>query len=163
VFVRRYQPRTRLVVAVRGPDFELLARVAAAAEFELVLATPDEGSALALANLGVPVELMRAPGQAPELPIDRFTATVLLFHEHEWENAILARAAAGAGFYVGALGSVRTQAARRERLAAMGVPAEQIARIRGPIGLVDRARDPGMLAISILAEISAVRAALDRH
>lgn len=161
-FHRRYLPRTRLLLAGRGPDFEVLARVAAAAEFDLHLATPDEASALALADLGVPVERLRQPNRPPRLPIDPWTATVLLFHEHEWEHAILAEAASGNGFYVGALGSVRTHAQRRQRLAAMGVPAQHIDRIRGPIGLIDRAREPGMLAISVLAELSAARAQLDR-
>jgi xanthine dehydrogenase accessory factor len=57
---------------------------------------------------------------------------------------------------------VKTHRERCERLAAMGVPAAEIARIRGPIGLIDRARDPGTLALSVLAEISAARTALDR-
>jgi xanthine dehydrogenase accessory factor len=161
-FVRRYLPRTRLLLVGRGPDFETLARVAIAAEYDLALATPDAGSALALADLGVPVELLKTPAQPFDLPIDPWTATVLLFHEHEWEHAILARAAAANGFYVGALGSVKTHALRRERLAAMGLPQEHIDRIRGPIGLLDRAREPGMLALSVLAEIAAARAALDR-
>lgn len=162
LFVRRYLPRTRLLAVGRGPDLEAMARIARAAEFELAIATPDEGTAHALADLGAPIELLRTPGQPWDLPVDRWTATVLLFHEHEWENAILARAAAANGFYVGALGSVRTHALRRERLAAMSVPPEHIARIRGPIGLVDRAREPGTLALSVLAEIAAARAALDR-
>ncbi len=162
VFMRRYLPRTRLVLVGRGPEFEVMARVCAAAEFDLALLTPDESSALTLADLDAPLELLRSPTQAVDLPIDPFTATVLLFHEHEWENAILARAAAAPGFYVGALGSVKTHAMRRERLAAMGLPQAQIDRIRGPIGLVDRARDPGTLALSVLTEISAARAQLDR-
>jgi xanthine dehydrogenase accessory factor len=44
----------------------------------------------------------------------------------------------------------------------MGVPEAHIAKIKGPIGLIDRAREPGMLALSVLAEIGAARAALDR-
>jgi xanthine dehydrogenase accessory factor len=162
VFIRRYQPRTRLLLVGRGPEFEVMARVSAAAEFDLRLATPDESSAQALAGLDVPIELLTTPTQMFELPIDPWTATVLLFHEHEWENAILARAAVVDGFYVGALGSVKTHGLRRTRLAAMGLPQAAIDRIRGPIGLIDRARDPGMLALSVLSEISATRAQLDR-
>lgn len=163
LFIRRYQPRTRLLLVGRGPEFEVMARVSTAAEFDLHLVTPDESSALVLASLDVPVELLKTPSQPVELPIDPWTATVLLFHEHEWENAILARAATAGGFYLGALGSVRTHQMRRERLAAMGVPPSAIDRIRGPIGLIDRARDPGMLALSVLSEISAIRAQLDRQ
>ena len=162
LFLRRYLPRTRLLAIGRGPDLEVIARVAAAAELDLAFATPDEDTAAALAALGAPITLLKTPGQGIELSIDRWTATVLLFHEHEWENAILARAAAAGGFYLGALGSVRTHRERCERLRAMGVAEEHIARIRGPIGLIDRAREPGVLALSVLAEITAARAALDR-
>lgn len=162
VFVRRYLPRTRLLAIGRGPDLEVMARVAAAAELDLAFATPDEATAASLAALGAPITLLKTPGQAVDLPIDEWTATVLLFHEHEWENAILARASAAGGFYLGALGSVRTHRDRCERLRGMGVPAQQIARIKGPIGLIDRAREPGMLALSVLSEIAAARAALDR-
>jgi xanthine dehydrogenase accessory factor len=161
-FARRHLPQTRLLLAGRGPDFEVMARVAAAAELELRLATPDEESAEALADLGAPVELLNSPGQPLASPIDQWTASVLLFHEHEWEDALLARAVAAPGFYVGALGSRRTHRMRQERLSAMGVAAAGIARIRGPIGLVDRARDPGTLALSVLAEVAAARAELDR-
>lgn len=163
LFRRRYLPRTRLLLAGRGPDFEVMARVAVAAELDLQLATPAEDSAAALADLGVPIELLRTPGHRWDPPFDPWTATVLLFHEHEWEHAVLARAAAAPGFYVGALGSRRTHAARLERLTAMGVSLDQLNRIRGPIGLVGPARDPGMLALSVLAEIAAERAKFDRN
>ncbi|HVY51619.1 MAG TPA: XdhC family protein [Devosia sp.] len=161
VFMRRHLPQTRLLLAGRGPDFEVMARVAAAAELELRLVTPDLDSAAALADLGVPLEQLNSPGQPLAAPIDEWTALVLLFHEHEWEHALLARAAASPAFYIGALGSRRTHRLRQERLAGMGVPADGIARIRGPIGLIDRARDPGTLALSVLAEIAAARAARD--
>lgn len=155
-FVRGFLPRTKLVLCGRGPDFEVLARVAAAAELDLWLAGPDE-------SVGQDaVTRLRDPARPPSLPLDPWTATVLLFHEHEWEDALLTQAVAGSGFYVGALGSVKTHGKRRERLAALGVPAAQIDRIHGPIGLIDRAREPGVLALSVLAEITAERARLDR-
>ncbi len=161
-FVRRYLPPTRLLLVGRGPDFEVVARVAAAAEFDLHLATPDESSAAALAELGAPIQMLTTPDHDWDLPIDRWTATALLFHEHEWEDAILARAVAADGFYVGALGSRRTHGLRRERLAATGVPPDQIDRIHGPVGLIDQARDPSTLALSVLAEIASERARIDR-
>jgi xanthine dehydrogenase accessory factor len=161
-FLRRHLPRTRLVLVGRGPDFEVMARVAAAAEFELCLATPDISSMDALADLDVAIEHLKAPHQPLRSSIDEWTAVVLLFHQREWEGALLANAAAGPCFYLGALGSQRTHRLRREHLAAMGVSARNIDRIRGPIGLVDRARDPGALALSVLAEISAAWALLER-
>jgi xanthine dehydrogenase accessory factor len=160
-FLRRYRPRTKLLLIGRGPELEVLARVGAAAEYDLTLAIPDDPTAMAMADLNVPIQFLTTPSQPWEMPIDKWTATVLLFHEHEWEGAILARAAAADGFYVGALGSVRTHNLRRERLAAMGVSAEAIERIRGPIGMIDRAREPGILALSVLAEIATARSAFD--
>ena len=161
-FVRRYLPRTKLVLAGRGPDLEVLARVALAAELDVAVATPDDTSAAVLAAMGLPVTRLTSPSQPLDFATDPWTATVLLFHEHEWEDAILTHAVAGPGFYVGAMGSVRTHRQRCERLLAKGVPAAQVERIRGPIGLIDRARDPATLALSVLAEITAERTAIDR-
>ena len=163
LFLRRYLPRTRLVLAGRGPDFEVMARVAAAAEFELCLVTPDSSSADALRDLGVPIEVLGSARQPMRTTIDPWTATVLLFHEHEFEDAILIDAASSPGFYLGALGSQRTHRLRCERLASMNVPSEQIGRIRGPIGIVERTKDAGSLALSVLAEVTAARAELERN
>lgn len=161
VFHRRYLPRTRLLLVGRGADLEIAARVAKAAELDVTLATPDEATASAVSDLGLPIQMLRTPGQPWDMPIDAWTATVLLFHEHEWEGAILARAVTSDAFYVGALGSVRTHGQRRDRLLGTGVPEALIDRIRGPIGLVDRAREPGVLALSILAEIAEARMVAD--
>lgn len=161
-YLRPYRPRTRLLLVGRGVEFEVMARVAAAAEFDLVLASPDVDTLQALADLRAPAHLLTVPAQPWDLPIDTWTATVLLFHEHEWESSILARAATAEGFYVGALGSSRSHASRCERLVAMGLAAEQIGRIRGPIGLIGHARDPGVLALSVLSEITMARADFDR-
>ncbi len=97
------------------------------------------------------------------MPIDPWTATVLLFHDHDWEAPILARALNSKGFYVGALGSPKTHRMRCDRLAGMGVPQEQIARIHGPIGMIGRARDPGTLALSVLSEIAQKRMEMERE
>jgi xanthine dehydrogenase accessory factor len=60
-------------------------------------------------------------------------------------------------FYVGALGSRRTQQARRARLIELGVTPAQVARLRGPVGLPLGGRTPAAIAVSIAAELIAVR------
>ena len=65
----------------------------------------------------------------------------------------LAEALASPAFYVGAQGSLRSHRARVQALREMGVADADIARLRGPIGLIPSARDPQVLAVSVLAEI----------
>lgn len=94
-----------------------------------------------------------APGQIPDF--DAFTAVALFFHDHHREIAILRAALASPAFWIGAQGSARAQANRLKALRAHGVSPADLARIHGPIGLIPRARDPHLLAISVLAEIAA--------
>ena len=89
---------------------------------------------------------------------DRSTAVVVLTHDDRFDVPALQGALAGNAFYVGALGSRRNQARRRERLLEAGVPEEALERISGPAGLDVGADTPAETALSILAEILAVRA-----
>ena len=102
----------------------------------------------------------------PEEALERFppddrTAVVVLTHEERWDVPALVGALATDAFYVGAIGSRRTQERRRERLVEEGVPAEQLERLSGPAGLDLGAATPGETALSILAEILAIRAGRD--
>ena len=90
-------------------------------------------------------------------PDDR-TAVVVLTHEDRWDVPALAGALASDAFYVGALGSRRTQERRRQQLLETGVPEERLERLCGPAGLDLGAGTPAETAVSILAEILAVRA-----
>jgi xanthine dehydrogenase accessory factor len=83
-------------------------------------------------------------------------AVVVLSHDAEVDTPALA-AALGAGCYVGALGSRHTQAARRERLQALGVDDASIDRVHGPVGLDLGARTPEETAVATVAEILAHR------
>ena len=67
------------------------------------------------------------------------------------------RRSASPAFYIGSLGRSTTQLSRCRQLAGEGCPDEQIARIYGPIGLDLRGREPAEIALSIMAEICAVR------
>jgi xanthine dehydrogenase accessory factor len=89
---------------------------------------------------------------------DEETAIVVLTHEDRFDIPALQGALETGAFYVGALGARRNQARRRERLLELGVSEDDIDRIAGPSGLDIGAHSPAETAVSILAEILAVRA-----
>jgi xanthine dehydrogenase accessory factor len=91
------------------------------------------------------------------LQADRRTAIVTLTHDPKLDDPALDYAVRSEAFYVGALGSRKTHAARLERMRARGIPQEALDRIRGPVGLAIGASTAPEIALSILAEIIAVR------
>jgi xanthine dehydrogenase accessory factor len=88
-----------------------------------------------------------------EIGVDARTALVLLTHDPKLDDPALHIALKSKAFYIGALGSKRTQAKRVERLAEAGFTAQDIARIKGPVGLDIGAASPAEIAVSILAEM----------
>ena len=93
-----------------------------------------------------------------ELEAGADTAVVVLTHEERLDVPALTTALASDAFYVGAIGSRRTQEKRRERLLEAGLDEEQLERLAGPAGLDLGAHTPAETAVSILAEVLAVRA-----
>jgi xanthine dehydrogenase accessory factor len=95
-----------------------------------------------------------ALGRAPAgLGADRWTAVLLLFHDHEWEQAILQWALATPSFFIGAQGGRQAREERRARLAAAGLAEAEIGRVRSPVGIVQHSREPVPLALSALAQV----------
>jgi len=90
-------------------------------------------------------------------PIDERTALVILTHDAKFDIPLLQVALRTRAGYIGAMGSRRTHAERVEQLRAAGITAEDLARINAPIGLDIGARTPEETAISIAAEIIAMR------
>ncbi|MGF1548126.1 MAG: XdhC family protein [Thiotrichales bacterium] len=85
------------------------------------------------------------------------SAVITLAHDPKLDDLALVEALSSRAFYVGALGSRRSQAARLERLHQFGLDTSQLARIHGPIGLPLGGRSPPEIALSILAEVTATR------
>jgi xanthine dehydrogenase accessory factor len=108
---------------------------------EIIVAWPDE----ALAQV------------AP----DHTTAVMVLTHDDKFDLPLLTGALATEAYYIGALGSRRNQERRRERLLEAGVDESELERISGPAGLDIGAHTPAETAVSMLAEIMAVRAGRD--
>jgi len=89
---------------------------------------------------------------------DHTTAIIVLTHDDKFDVPLLVGALASDAFYIGALGSRRNQERRRERLLEAGVDESELDRISGPAGLDIGAHTPAETAVSMLAEIMAVRA-----
>lgn len=150
----QYRPKLRLRIAGRGADAIALAQLAQSSGLETELALRDsEDLDLARAAGLTHLTALQTPSDLPAMADDAWTAFVLMFHDGDWELPLLKQALAGPAFYVGAVGSAKTQARRRAALTDAGVHPQQIARIRGPVGLIPSMRDASMLAVSTLAEI----------
>lgn len=110
-------------------------------------------------------ELIEAwPDEAlSKLPLGPETAIVMLAHDPKFEDPAMEVALRSRAGYIGAMGSSKTSAERNRRLVAAGFSEEQVARIHGPIGINIGGREPGEVAVSILAEIIAVRRGHDPH
>lgn len=86
-------------------------------------------------------------------PPDERTAVVALSHDPKLDDLALMEALKGPALYVGAMGSQRTNAARKERLVLFDVTEEKVERLHGPVGIDIRARTPPEIAISIAADL----------
>ena len=158
VFVEVLGPPPRLLVVGAIDTAEELCRGAKALGWRTAVIDPRP--ALATRDrLPSPDELTVA--WPDELEADGDTAVVVLTHEERLDVPALTKALAGDAFYVGAMGSRRTQAKRRERLLEAGLDEEQLERLAGPAGLDLGAHSPAEMAVSILAEVLAVRAGRD--
>lgn len=146
-------PPARLVLIGHGEGPVALAGLARTLELEVTALSPDERVLARLAELGIAATRLERTTDTALLTSDPWTAIAFLFHDHDWELALLQRALALPHFYLGAMGGRRAHAARLEALRAVGVAEEQLATIRAPIGLFHSSRDPETLALSALAEI----------
>lgn len=143
---RHYSPALRLLLFGEGPELEALAMLGRSAGLEVETFSKDAGNRDGGAGLSL--------GKAPAgVAVDRWSAVILLFHDHEWEQAILEWALATPAFFIGAQGGRPAREERRERLLKAGVPESELARIASPIGVVQHSREPLPLALSILASV----------
>jgi len=95
------------------------------------------------------------------MELDERSAVVALTHDPKLDDLALMEALKSRAFYVGALGSRANNAKRRERLREFDLSDDEIARLHGPIGLYIGSRTPPEIAISILAEVTAVKNGVD--
>ncbi len=156
-FLRAYNPPLRLVVV--GAVHIAQALVPMAAQLGLAVVVVDPRRAFASPDRFPNVSIRTDwPDEAMDtLAPDARTAVVTLTHDPKLDDAALDRALRSEAFYIGSLGSRRTHAARLNRLRALGHDEAALARIRGPVGLNIEAVTAPEIALSVLAEIVAVR------
>jgi xanthine dehydrogenase accessory factor len=156
VFVEVWNPPLRLIVVGAVHIGQKLAPMAALAGYAVTVIDPRAAFASAERFPGVEIVADWPDDVLPGLKPDKRTAIVTLTHDPKIDDPALAAALRSDAFYIGALGSRKTHAKRSERLAAAGFGASEIARIRGPVGLAIGALTPAEIALSILAEVTAV-------
>ncbi len=157
LFAQVHNPPPRLLLVGAVHISQALAPMAAMAGYGVSVIDPRRAFATDERFPGIdmrgdwPDEAMAA------LKPDRRTAVVTLTHDPKLDDPALQSALRSPAFYIGALGSRKTHAARLERLAAAGFTPADVARIHGPVGLSIGALSPAEIAISVLAQITAVR------
>ena len=152
-FVAIHNPPLRLVVVGAVHIAQALVPMARIAGFDPVVVDPREafGSAARFPDARVVNDWPDAALE--DVGVDTRTALVLLTHDPKLDDPALHIGLRSGAFYIGALGSKRTHAARIERLSAAGFDPHTIARIHGPVGLDIGAAGPAEIAVSILAQM----------
>jgi xanthine dehydrogenase accessory factor len=154
-FLRVFNPPVRVVIVGAVHIAQPLARMVQLAGYDVLVVDPRRAFATEQRFRGIPL-LGEWPDEVlARLGLDRRTGVVAMAHDPKIDDPALAAALRSQAFYVGALGSKKTQAARRERLRKMGFTDSDLARIHGPVGLSIGAASPAEIAVSILAELVA--------
>lgn len=156
-FIQAYNPAYRLVVVGAVHIAQALVPMAAELGYAVTVADPRRAFASDERFPGVTVSTDWPDEAMDALNPDSRTAIVTLTHDPKLDDPALDRALKSEAFYVGALGSRKTHAARLDRLRALGHAEPALARIQGPVGLDIGAVTAGEIALSILAQIVAVR------
>ncbi|SMR83176.1 xanthine dehydrogenase accessory factor [Aliiroseovarius halocynthiae] len=154
-YIHTHEPPLRLIIAGAVHVAQALIPMAQIVGFDVVLidprgafATPDRFPDVTIFE-DYPDDVLSKIG------IDHRTAVVTLAHDPKIDDPALEAGFNSDAFYIGALGSRRTQGQRLERLSARGYGPEQLRRIHGPVGLDIGALGPAEIAVSIMAELVA--------
>ncbi len=156
-FLHAYNPPARIVVIGAVHIAQALVPLAVQLAYGVVVVDPRRAFASPERFPGVVISNEWPDDAMDALRPDSRTAIVALTHDPKLDDPGLDRALRSGAFYIGALGSRRTHAGRLERLRALGHDEATLGRIRGPVGLNVGAVSAPEIALSILAQIVAVR------
>ena len=156
-FTSIHGPRWRLLLVGASEIAHYLAEIASTVDFQVSVCDPREEYRSAWRTPGA----RWIPGMPDDAVIafrpDGHSVVVTVSHDPKLDDLALLEALKSQAFYVGAVGSERTSAERRKRLALFDLTAAQIAALRGPVGLPIGSRTPPEIALAILADLVAAR------
>jgi xanthine dehydrogenase accessory factor len=151
-------PSWRLLVIGAGQMTQYLAQMAQLLGYQVFVCDPREEYATGFDVAGATLLRTMPDDTVSALAPDGHMAIVALTHDPKLDDLALMEALKSPAFYVGAIGSRLNQSKRKARLKEhFGLGDEQLARLHGPVGLKNGARTPPEIAVSILAELTAVR------
>lgn len=150
-------PRYRMLVIGASQLSKYLASIAVGLDYQVTICDPREEYTETWDIPGVTLVRTMPDDTVRAMQLDERCAVVALTHDPKLDDLALMEALKSRAFYVGALGSRANNAKRRVRLLDFDVTADEVARLHGPIGLHIGSRTPPEIAISILAEITAVK------
>ncbi|MDO7596121.1 MAG: XdhC family protein [Pseudomonadota bacterium] len=148
-----YGPRARLLLIGAGETSSYLAKMASALDYQVLVAEPREEMQLTWLPEDGELLAMMPDDAVVKIQPDLNTSIITLTHDPKLDDMALLEALKSEAFYIGALGSKRRNAKRRERLALFDLTPKQIARLHGPVGLDIGSKTPAEIAVAILAEL----------
>ena len=154
LFIQIFNPPLRLIVVGAVHIAQSLVPMARLTGYDVTVVDPRRAFASDARFPDVAVRTDWPDEALEELQPDARTAVVTLTHDPKLDDPALDLALRSEAFYIAALGSKRTHAARLERLGALGHDAVTLGRIHGPAGLAIGAVSPAEIALSVMAEMT---------
>ncbi|KXW55714.1 XdhC family protein [Ferrovum sp. PN-J185] len=152
-----FGPRYRLLIIGANQIGIYLTQMAQALDYHVLVCDPREEIRRNWPINNTEVSALMPDDFIREQQPDLHTAIVALTHDLKQDDLALLEALTSSAFFVGAVGSKKTQQARRTRLESFDLSATQLAKLKGPVGLSIGSKTPPEIALAILAQITAIK------
>jgi len=150
-------PRYRMLVIGAGQLSRYLCQIAVGLDYQVTVCDPREEYTDTWDVPGTALVRTMPDDTVLDMKLDERCAVIALTHDPKLDDLALMEALKTRAFYVGALGSRRNNAARRERLKEFDLSDAELVRLHGPVGIYIGSRTPPEIAVSILAEVTAAK------
>lgn len=162
VVTKVFGPRWQMLLIGAGHLSRCVSQLALLLDYRVIVCDPREEYAQAWSVPGTELVAMMPDDAVRRYVSHQRSLVIALTHDPKLDDLALLDALESGAFYVGAIGSDRNCEARRTRLLQMGLSAQQLKRLHAPVGLAIGSHTPPEIAVSILAEITALRNAAQR-